>query len=43
MKLIFLESAWQELSKNTILFILDKYFKSYGNADAIWSLLGMGS
>ena len=25
------------------LLILDKYFKSYGNINAIWPLFGMGS
>ena len=43
MKLRFLESTWKQLAKNTILIILDKYFKSYGNINAIWPLFGMGS
>ena len=37
MKVILLISSYQELSENTILLILDKYYKSYGNING-WNL-----
>ena len=44
MKLIFLESSQQELSKNEFFkLILDKYLRSYGNMKIILPPFEMGS
>ena len=38
MKPLISESTWQQLSKNTILIYFgQKYFKSYGDINVIWS------
>ena len=43
MKFFFGKARDKSYSIIQFEFIFDKYFKSYGNINAIWPLFGMGS